>query len=94
MEMEPLNALNEEMYVDLMTMIKIIMLMNILLVAAGFAIYLGGLVRLYFEDTRLEPNGSECAKRQRKIRAITDRPARANHNLDDSLFPSCQPSES
>lgn len=52
MELETLNALNESLRQNLLTMIEVVVWINILLVIIGFAVYLVGLVRLCFEETR------------------------------------------
>jgi hypothetical protein len=51
MEIEPLNTMNESMYLSLL-MIKVIMLMTIVFVIAALAIYLVGTAWLCFEEKR------------------------------------------
>lgn len=61
MEIETLNAMNEGMYLNLLTMLEVIVLINIVLVMVGFAIYLAGIAWLCFAETR------RPAPRQMKI---------------------------
>ncbi len=57
MELETLNALNERLQQDMLTLIEVVVWINILLVIIGFAVYLVGTVWLCFEETRQSMRG-------------------------------------
>jgi hypothetical protein len=52
MEIETLNAMNEGFYLSLLTTIEVIILLDIVLAIAGFAIYLAGVAWLCFSEMR------------------------------------------
>ena len=52
MEIETFNAMNEGFYISLLATIEVIMLVNIILAIAGFAIHLAGVAWLCFSEMR------------------------------------------
>ena len=62
MEIVPLNALTEGIYIGLQWMIEVIVLITVLVVITGFSIYLAGTAWLCFEETRRRMVSSQTAR--------------------------------
>lgn len=50
MELEMLNAMNQNLQQSLLAMVEIILIADVLLVLIGFAVYLVGLVQVFFGE--------------------------------------------